>query len=319
MQTILVTGGAGFIGSHCVDRLLARGDKVVCIDNFNDFYDPKIKRANIKEHLKHENYTLVEADIADKKAMEQVFQTHKFDRVLHLAARAGVQPSMKDPLEYVRSNVVGTTVLLELAKEHELDKFVFASSSSVYGGNKKVPFSETDNVDNPFSPYAATKKACEVIASNYHHVHKMRIIALRFFTVYGPRNRPDMAISRFADDIMNSREIKVVGQGDEIKRDWTFVDDIVAGVIKSLDSVEKFGFEVFNLGGSKPVSVPYFVSLLEKALGKKAKITRIPLPIGDVPITYADGSKAKKLLDWEPSTSVEEGVKKFVDWLKEKK
>ncbi len=317
MQTILITGGAGFIGSHCVDRLLARGDKVVCVDNFNDFYDPKIKRSNIVHHLQSTNYKLVEADIADKQAMSEVFEKHKFDRILHLAARAGVQPSLKDPLEYVRSNVVGTTVLLELAREHKIDKFVFASSSSVYGGNKKVPFSETDNVDNPYSPYAATKKACEIIASNYHHVANMHIIALRFFTVYGPRNRPDMAISKFANDILNGKEIKVVGAGDEIKRDWTYVDDIVTGIMKSLDSVEKFGFEVFNLGGSKPVSVPYFVGLLEKALGKKAKITRIPLPVGDVPITYSDPSKAKKLLGWEPTTSVEEGIKKFVAWLKD--
>lgn len=319
MQTILVTGGAGFIGSHCVDRLLARGDRVVCVDNFNDFYDPKVKRANVEHHkLQTANYKLIEADIADNAAMQKVFAAHKFDRILHLAARAGVQPSLKDPLEYVRSNVVGTTVLLELARQEGIDKFVFASSSSVYGGNRKVPFSETDNVDNPYSPYAATKKACEVLGSNYHHIAGMHVVALRFFTVYGPRNRPDMAIYRFAQDISDGKEIVLYGAGDEIKRDWTFVDDVVTGTIAALDSVEKFGFEVFNLGGSNPVSLPYFVGLLEQELGKKAVVTRVPLPVGDVPITYADPMKAKQLLGWEPKTPIEEGVKKFVEWFKTK-
>ncbi len=311
---ILVTGGAGFIGSHCVDVLLARGDKVVCVDNFNDFYDKKIKKANIAGHKK--NFTLYNADIADFSAVDKIVRKEKPDKILHLAARAGVQPSIKNPLEYVRSNIVGTTNLLEACKKHGILHFVFASSSSVYGGNKKVPFSEEDRVDNPYSPYAATKKSCEVIAANYHHIAGMRIAALRYFTVYGPRNRPDMAIYTFAEKIRDGKEITLYGKGDEIKRDWTFVADIVDGTIKAIDAVNKFGFEIINLGNAKPVPVTYLVALLEKSLGKKAKTKRAGLPTGDVPITYADTSKAKRILNWEPTTTIEEGVKKFTKWFK---
>jgi len=311
---VLVTGGAGFIGSHCVDVLLARGDSVVCVDNFNDFYDKKIKKANISGHKK--NFTLYEADIADFSAVDKIIKKEKPDKILHLAARAGVQPSIKDPLEYVRSNVVGTANLLEACKKHGILNFVFASSSSVYGGNKKVPFSEEDRVDDPYSPYAATKKSCEVIAANYHHIAGMHIAALRYFTVYGPRNRPDMAIYTFAEKIKKGEEITLYGKGDEIKRDWTFVADIVDGTIKALDNVDKFGFEIINLGNSKPVPVTYLVALLEKAIGKKAKMKRAALPTGDVPITYADTSKAKRILGWQPATSIEEGVKKFAHWFK---
>jgi UDP-glucuronate 4-epimerase len=313
---VLVTGGAGFIGSHCIDVLLKRGDTVVCVDNFNNFYDPKVKKANVSAHKKNKKFILVNADIGDFSAVEKIIKKEKPDRVLHLAARAGVQPSLKNPLEYVRSNVVGTSNLLEACRKHGILHFVLASSSSVYGGNKKVPFSEEDRVDNPYSPYAATKKSCEVLAANYHHVAGMHVAALRFFTVYGPRNRPDMAIYTFAQKITSGKEITLYGKGDEIKRDWTFVGDIVDGTIKALDNVEKFGFEIINLGNSKPVSVMYFVSLLEKALGKKAITKRAPLPMGDVPITYADTSKAKKLLGWEPATSIENGVKQFARWFK---
>jgi UDP-glucuronate 4-epimerase len=313
---VLVTGGAGFIGSHCVEVLLQRGDTVVCVDNFNDFYDPKVKKANIVACKKNKNFTLYDSDIGNYKEVEKIISKEKPNKILHLAARAGVQPSLKDPLEYVRTNVVGTANLLEACRKHGILNFVFASSSSVYGGNKKVPFSEDDRVDNPYSPYAATKKSCEVLASNYHHVAGMRIIALRYFTVYGPRNRPDMAIYTFAQKIKEGKEITLYGKGDEIKRDWTFVGDIVEGTIKALDSVEKFEFEIINLGNSKPVSVAYFVSLLEKALGKKAITKRAPLPVGDVPITYADSRKAKKLLDWEPVTTIEEGVEQFAQWFK---
>lgn len=313
---VLVTGGAGFIGSHCAEVLLRRGDTVVCVDNFNDFYDPKVKKENIAACKKNKNFKLYDSDIGNYKEVEKIIAKEKPNKILHLAARAGVQPSLKYPLEYVRSNVVGTANLLEACRKHGILNFVFASSSSVYGGNKKVPFSEEDRVDNPYSPYAATKKSCEVLASNYHHVAGMRIAALRYFTVYGPRNRPDMAIYTFAKKITEGKEITLYGKGDEIKRDWTFVGDIVEGTIKALDSVEKFGFEIINLGNSKPVSVVYFVSLLEKALGKKAKTKRAPLPTGDVPITYADSRKAKKLLNWEPTTSIEDGVKKFAKWFK---
>jgi UDP-glucuronate 4-epimerase len=313
---ILLTGGAGFIGSHCAVSLLERGDKVICVDNFNDFYEQKTKRKNISECLKNKNFVLYEQDIGDYKKVEKIISKEKPDKILHLAARAGVQPSLKDPLEYVRSNIVGTANLLEACKKHGIRHFVFASSSSVYGGNKKVPFSEEDRVDNQYSPYAATKKSCEIIASNYHHTTGMHIIALRYFTVYGPRNRPDMAIYTFAQKIEEGKEITLYGKGDEIKRDWTFIGDIVEGTIKALDNVEKFGFEIINLGNSKPVSVAYFVSLLEKALGKKAITKRAPLPIGDVPITYADTKKAKRILDWQPTTTIEQGIKKFAAWFK---
>ncbi len=313
---VLVTGGAGFIGSHCIDALLKRGDKVVCVDNFNDFYDPKVKKENISEHKNNENFVLYAKDIGDYKAVEKIIAKEKPDKILHLAARAGVQPSLQNPLEYVRSNVVGTANLLEACRKHGIRNFVFASSSSVYGGNKKVPFSEEDRVDNPYSPYAATKKSCEVIASNYHHVTGMHIIGLRFFTVYGPRNRPDMAIYTFAEKIVNGEEITLYGKGDEIKRDWTFIEDIVDGTIKALDNAQKFKFELINLGNSRPVAAAYLVSLLEKALGKKAKTTRAPLPVGDVPITYADTKKAKKLLNWKAATPIETGVKQFARWYK---
>ncbi len=311
---VLVTGGAGFIGSYCVDALLKRGDKVICVDNFNDFYDKKVKRANIAAHKSNKNFALYAKDIGDYKTVEKIIAIEKPDKILHLAARAGVQQSLNNPLEYVRSNIVGTANLLEACRKHGIRNFVFASSSSVYGGNKKVPFSEEDRVDNPYSPYAATKKTCEVIAANYHHITGMHIIGLRFFTVYGPRNRPDMAIYTFAESIINGKEITLYGKGNEIKRDWTFVTDIVDGTIKALDNVGKFKFEIINLGNSRPISVVYFISLLEKALGKKAKIERAQLPVGDVPITYADTSKAKKLLGWQQTTPIEKGIPQFVKW-----
>ncbi len=316
MATILITGGAGFIGSHCVDKLLARGDKVICVDNFNDFYSEDSKRKNIQEHLNHPNYSLVEADIADKQIMEKII-SKKPDKVLHLAARAGVQPSLNDPLEYVRSNITGTAVIFELARKHGVKNIVFASSSSVYGGNTKVPFSEVDSVNNPLSPYAATKRACELLASNYNHIANMHIIALRFFTVYGPRNRPDLMMFKLAKNISENSGTIVYGSADEIKRDWTFIEDIVDGILQALDNVEKFGFEIFNLGNSHPVPVVYLVELLEKELGKKAIIKRAPLPLGDVPVTFADISKAEHLLGWKPKTSIEQGVKEFVSWFRQ--
>ena len=315
---ILVTGGAGFIGSHCVDVLLKRGDTVICVDNLNDFYDPKIKLGNIAQHKKNPAFSLHKIDIAEKAMAELIAKT-KPDKILHLAARAGVQPSLKDPVEYVRSNVLGTTNILEAAKKAGVKNIVMASSSSVYGGNKKVPFSEEDRVDNPYSPYAASKKSTEVIAANYHHITGMHIAALRYFTVYGPRNRPDMAIYTFAEKIFKGKEVTLYGKGDEIKRDWTYITDIVEGTIAALDNIEKIGFEIVNLGNSKPVAVNYFVSLLEKELGKKAKVKRAPLPTGDVPITFADTNKAKKLLGWQPTTPIEEGVKHFIKWFKENK
>ncbi|RMD58475.1 NAD-dependent epimerase/dehydratase family protein [Candidatus Woesearchaeota archaeon] len=313
MARVLVTGGAGFIGSHCIDSLLARRDSVICVDNFNDYYDPKKKRLNIKDYVKSNNYSLVVSDVADYKSMRSVFEKHKPDKVLHLAARAGVRASLKDPLEYVRSNVNGTATLLECAREFDVRDFVFASSSSVYGANKKVPFSEDDPVEEPVSPYAATKRMCEVLASNYSRMG-LRIAALRFFTVYGPRNRPDMAIYKFAKSIVSGEELTVYGKCDEVKRDWTFIEDIVQGTLAVLDNVHRFSFEVFNLGNCKPEPVIYLVKLLEKNLKMSAKVRRAPLPAVDVPITYADTSKMERLLRWRARTPLEEGVERFCKW-----
>ncbi len=318
-KRILVTGGAGFIGSHCVDALLRRGDKVICVDNFNDFYDPKIKLENIAPHMDNANFALHKVDIADTKAINEIIRKSKPDKILHLAARAGVQPSLENPIEYVKSNVLGTANILEAARKSGVKNVVLASSSSVYGGNKKVPFSEEDRVDHPYSPYAATKKSCEVIADNYNHIAGMNIVALRYFTVYGPRNRPEMAIYKFAESIDKGKEITLYGKGSEVKRDWTHVTDIVNGTIKALDKVEKFSFEIINLGNSKPIALNYLVWLLEREIGKKAKIRRAGLPKGDVPITYADIRKAGKILAWKPKIPIEKGVKNFINWYKRHK
>jgi len=318
MATIIVTGGAGFIGSHCIDILLARGDTVICVDNFNDFYNPAIKRTNIAKHLDHPNFTLKEIDIGEPAIIDLIVKTNP-DKILHLAARAGVQPSLNDPREYVRTNIVGTTNILEGARQAGVKHIVAASSSSVYGGNTNVPFNENDRVDNQYSPYAATKKSCEVIASTYHHLFNMHISMLRYFTVYGPRNRPDMAAYKFTNKILNGEDITLYGKPGEIKRDWTFVSDIAAGTIAALDNIERFGFEIINLGNSKPVALSDFVETLEKELGTKATIKRASLPPGDVPITYADSTKAKQLLDWESQTTLPEGIAALAAWFKEHK
>lgn len=313
MAKILVTGGAGFIGSHCVDSLLKRGDSVLAVDNFNNFYSKEQKESNIRAHIQHESYGIARGDCADRDFVARCLDSFKPDRILHLAARAGVQPSWKDPAEYVRSNVLATTILLEECEKRGIRDFVFASSSSVYGGNTKVPFSEEDRVDNQVSPYAATKRSCELIANTYAQ-KGMRTAGLRFFTVYGPRNRPDMAIYQFARSISEGKTIKVFGKGDEVRRDWTYVSDIVEGTIAALDNVHRFRCEMFNLGNCRPTPVMELVRLLEENLGKSAVVERAPLPVGDVLQTYADTSKAKRLLGWEQKTPLEAGVRKFVEW-----
>jgi len=317
MAKILVTGGAGFIGSHVIDKLLERGDTVVCVDNLNDYYSPKTKIGNIKHHFDNPNFHFYVLDLKRKDRIAPLFAKYEFDKVLHLAARAGVRPSIVNPLAYRDSNVTATINLLQLATEFGVKNFVCASSSSVYGGNKKVPFEETDVTDHPLSPYAASKKACEIYCYNYSYLADLNVTCLRYFTVYGPRNRPDMAIYKFATAIANDKEITLYGEGDEVKRDWTFVDDIVKGTIKALDASDKHKFEIMNIGNNTPVPVTYLVQLLEKELGKTAKIRRGKLPQGDVLITFADTDKITKLLDWKPTTSIEEGVKHFVKWFKQ--
>jgi UDP-glucuronate 4-epimerase len=313
MRSILITGGAGFIGSHLVDRLLGEGDwHITAIDDFNDFYDPAIKRANIEQHLANPDFSLIEADIRDFYSLHEVFNEQEFDCIVHLAARAGVRPSLTEPRLYVETNINGTVNLLELARAHGIRQFVFGSSSSVYGENKKVPFSEDDPIFNPISPYAATKAAGELICHTYAHLHDLRIVCLRFFTVYGARQRPDLAIHKFAKLISAGQPIPVFGDGTT-RRDYTYIDDIISGVRAAID-YDQSPYEVINLGESRTVELRELISLLESTLGKTAQIDRQPTQPGDVPQTFADISKARALLGYNPQTQIEEGIGKFVAW-----
>jgi len=306
----LVTGAAGFIGSHLCEKLLAEGEQVIGLDNFDPFYDPDIKRANLAEVMKSGAFTLVEGDIRDSKCVEEILSG--VDMIVHLAAKAGVRPSIADPQTYQDVNVHGTQVLLEAARNYGVKNFIFGSSSSVYGNNKKVPFAETDNVDYPISPYAATKKAGELICYTYHHLYEMDINCLRFFTVYGPRQRPDLAIHKFARLIEAGKPIPVFGDGS-MRRDFTYIDDIIQGIRGAMEQCQ--GYEIYNLGESRPVRLDELIEKLEEALGKKAIIERQPLQPGDVEQTYADVSKAEKKLGYRPQTEIEEGLKQFVTWL----
>jgi UDP-glucuronate 4-epimerase len=308
---ILVTGGAGFIGSHLVDRLLHRGEEIVCVDHLNDFYDPAIKRSNIREHLRSPGYRLVEADIRDTEAMSRTFAAYPIEKIVHLAARAGVRPSIDQPLLYEDVNIKGTLCLLELARQHRISQFVFASSSSVYGANTKTPFSEEDRIDRTVSPYAATKYAGELLCYTYSHLYGIPATCLRFFTVYGPRQRPEMAIHKFAQLIHDGRPIPFYGDGSTA-RDYTYIDDIIDGIVAALDRPTPY--EVFNLGESSTVTLKELVMTLEKVIGKPAIIQRLPSQPGDVEITYADITKARTLLGYNPSTAIADGLKSFNDW-----
>ena len=316
-RNILVTGGAGFIGSHLVDKLLSENFRVVVVDNFNDFYAPEIKRANITAHSENSDFRLIEADISRREELNEVFAEERFDVIVHLAARAGVRPSLENPVSYVESNITGTVNLLELAKDFGIKQFVFGSSSSVYGINSKVPFSEMDEIFQPISPYAATKAAGELLCHTYSYLYGIRTICLRFFTVYGARQRPDLAIHKFAKSISEGNTIPVFGDGTT-RRDYTYIDDIISGVRAAMDYTASL-HEIFNLGESHTVELRELIALLEKSLGKEAVIDRQPLQPGDVPQTYADISKAKRLLNYQPQTQIEEGISKFVEWFKEAK
>ena len=317
MKNLLITGGAGFIGSHLVDRLLATDiDRITVIDDFNDFYDPSIKRANITEHLKDSRYQLNEVDIRDRQSLEQVFKNNNFDCVVHLAARAGVRPSLAEPQLYTETNINGTLNLLELARQNNIKQFVFGSSSSVYGINAKVPFSEDDPIRQPISPYAATKGAGELLCHTYAHLYGLRCICLRFFTVYGPRQRPDLAIHKFAKLITQGKPIPVFGDGTT-RRDYTYVDDIIDGVMAAI-VYDKRDYEVINLGESRTVELRELIQLLEKELDTHATIDRQPSQPGDVPQTFADISKARALLGYNPKTQIEEGLRRFVEWFRMK-
>jgi len=316
MKNILITGGAGFIGSHLVDHLLAEGGwRITVVDDFNDFYDPAIKRENLSARLANTNFKVVEADIRNQETLSQVFSDANFDCLVHLAARAGVRPSLKEPRLYVETNVNGTLNLLELARAHGVKQFVFGSSSSVYGSNAKVPFSEDDPIFNPISPYAATKAAGELLCHSYAHLYDMRIVCLRFFTVYGARQRPDLAIHKFAKLISAGWPIPVFGDGTT-RRDYTYIDDIIAGLRAAMD-YDQSKYEVINLGESRTVELRELIGLLEQELGRQAEIDRQPLQPGDVPQTFADISKARRLLGYDPQTQIEKGIEKFVEWFKE--
>jgi len=310
---ILVTGGAGFIGSHLCEALLEQGREVQVLDNFNDYYDPAIKRRNIETALTHSAYSIREGDIRDQELVGEVMATFRPQAVIHLAAMAGVRPSIERPHLYNDVNIAGTTVLLEAAREYTVENFVFGSSSSVYGSHDKVPFSEKDVLNRPISPYAATKLAGEQLCFTYQHLYGIPVSCLRFFTVYGPRQRPEMAIHLFARKIMNGELITLYGDGSS-RRDYTYIDDIIDGVIRSLDRPQSF--EIFNLGESRTVGLSEMVSILEDAIGREANITFEPDQPGDVPVTYADVTKAVRVLGYEPSVPIEEGIRLFVTWLK---
>jgi UDP-glucuronate 4-epimerase len=317
-KKVLVTGGAGFIGSSVAEFLLSRGDDVVIVDEMNDYYDIKIKEGNLM-HLQElvkgspDRLSIYKGDICDEEFMTDVFEKEHPQWVCHMAARAGVRPSIQDPFVYIHSNIRGTTLLMELAHKYSVKNFVFASSSSVYGGSSSTFFSEEENVDNPVSPYAASKKACELLAYTYHHLYNLNISALRFFTVYGPRGRPDMAPFKFIDRVSRGLQIQQFGDGSS-SRDYTYISDIVDGVVRSID--RPYPYQVFNLGKGNGTSLKDFIGLVQKYVGKKANIKVMPDQPGDVPYTCADVSKARKLLGYKATVPFEEGISKTASWYK---
>lgn len=312
-RRVLVTGGAGFIGSHLVDQLLAQGDSVTVLDNFNEFYDPRLKRSNIKSHLGHANYRLVEGDVRQDQSLEAAFSNAPFDVVVHLAAMAGVRPSIRQPAHYMDVNVSGTQKLVDwIVSSSTATRLVFGSSSSVYGQRSGDCFCETDRVDQPLSPYAASKISGEALLYAAHHTTALPVVCLRFFTVYGPRQRPDLAIHKFSSLIDKNEPLEVFGDGSS-RRDYTFVSDIIAGVLSAM-GCRLPGYEIINLGRSDPVTLMEMIRTLEEAFGKKANLVFKPPQPGDMPYTYASIDKARKLLGYEPRVSFADGVQQFAAW-----
>jgi UDP-glucuronate 4-epimerase len=315
-ENVLVTGAAGFIGSHLCERLLAAGHSVIGLDNFDPFYPEPLKRQNLAAFLAHPEFTFVEGDCAVAEDVDRAFPSRP-DVIVHLAAKAGVRPSIADPLGYTRANIVATQVLLEAARRHDVKRIVFGSSSSVYGNNEKVPFSEEDPVEHPISPYAATKRAGELICHTYHHLFGMGVLSLRFFTVYGPRQRPDLAIRKFATLMSKGEPIPFYGDGST-ERDYTWIDDILTGVVASIQRTRTHPgeFEIINLGESRTTPLSRLVQLIGDAMGVKPNLQRLPMQPGDVNRTFADVAKAKRLLGYHPTTPVEEGIPRFIEWFK---
>jgi UDP-glucuronate 4-epimerase len=314
MKNILITGGAGFIGSRLAKKLIEESDsEIIIIDNFNQYYDPKLKEARINNLLPQGKFKLYKADITDLKELRKIFQENNIDAVIHEAAQAGVRYSLEAPFVYEKTNVAGTLNILECCKEFKVKKLVFASSSSVYGDCREAPFKESCRTDSPVSLYAATKKSVEMICHSYHSLYKIPMAGLRYFTVYGPWGRPDMALFKFTEKILKGEAIEVYGEG-QMQRDFTYIDDIVAGTIAALE--KDLNFEIFNLGRGNPSGLMDFIEILEKNLGVEAKKEFLPMQKGDVSLTYADISKAKEMLNWQPKVSLEEGVANFVDWYK---
>lgn len=312
-KKVLVTGGAGFIGSHVAEYLLERGDDVVIVDEMNDYYDVRIKESNLSMLVEKfgDRVQVYRGNICDESFMLDVFEQTRPGWICHMAARAGVRPSIQDPYIYIQSNIVATTLLMELAHKFGVHNFVFASSSSVYGGSKSTFFSEEENVDNPVSPYAATKKACELLAYTYHHLYKLNVTGLRFFTVYGPRGRPDMAPFKFIDRVSRGMEIQKFGDGSS-SRDYTYISDIVDGVVRSID--RQYPYQIFNLGKGSGTSLNEFISIVEKHTERKAMIRQLPDQAGDVPYTCADVTKASILLGYNANVSFDDGIRKTVEW-----
>lgn len=313
-MNILITGGAGFIGSTLADKLLEKNNKIVVIDNFNDYYSPKLKEKNIKHNLDNKNYKLYRGDICDKNLLSKIFEENQIDVVVHIAASAGVRPSIENPLSYVKNNIEGTVNIVEVMKRKNVQRIVFASSSSIYGNCKEEIFSEDLKVSEPISPYAASKSACEQFLYTYSKLFDIQVVALRFFTVFGPRQRPDLAIRKFIDLIKENKPIPVYGDGTTI-RDYTYVDDIVDGIISAINYNDT-PYEIINLGGGAPVSLNQMIETIEKVLNKKATVEHLPMQLGDVNKTAADITKAKKLLNYNPKTSFKEGIIKFIEWEK---
>lgn len=311
MSSVLVTGGAGFIGSHLIERLLSLGHAVVCLDNFDSYYPRQIKEKNLQKILNAPQFLLVEGDIRHREGLEKLFSEHRFDRVFHGAARAGVRPSIQDPFLYEDVNIRGTLNLLKCAVEHRIGNLVFSSSSSVYGNSSKIPFSEEDPAVHPISPYAATKRACELICYNFHHLYGLPVTCLRFFTVYGPRQRPDMAINKFVRRMLKGQPVPFYGQGDSL-RDYTYIDDAVDGIVAALERA--YPFEIINIGEAQTITLSELIALLERQLGVQASLQRLPPQPGDVAQTWADLEKARRLLDYGPRTDIREGIQRFIQW-----